>query len=57
MVARYMVTGWCSKRGNWNEDYVVAKNKQIAVELFKFLNPTLRKIKAHRLHKENSNGI
>ena len=52
MVARYMVTGWCSKRGNWNEDYVVAKNKQVAVELFKFLNPTLRKIKAHRLHKE-----
>ena len=52
MVARYMETGWCSKRSNWNEDYVVAKNKQIAVELFKFLNPTLRKIKAHRLHKE-----
>ena len=51
-MAKYMVTGWCSKRGNWNEDYVTAKNKQSAVELFKFLNPTLRRVIAHRLHKE-----
>lgn len=51
-MAKYMVTGWCPKRGNWNEDYVTAKNKQSAMELFKMLNPTLRRVVVYRLHKD-----
>lgn len=51
-MAKYMVTGWCTKRSNWNEDYVTARNKQCAVELFKMLYPSLKRVMAHRLHKD-----
>ena len=48
-MAKYMVTGWCSKWSSWNEEMVTAKNKQSAMELFKMLNPTLRSVKVYRL--------
>ena len=49
MLARYYVTGWSNRFGNWVAEVLEAKSKQSARERFTFKYPTLKTIKAYKL--------
>lgn len=48
MLARYYVTGWCDRFGQWMAESIVANNMKVAKERFKTTNPSLKKIKAYK---------
>ena len=52
MLAKYYVTGWNNRFGNWVAEVVEAKNKEIAKFRFGLTHPTLKTIKAYKLKGE-----
>jgi hypothetical protein len=52
MLAKYYVTGWSGRFGNWVAEVVEAKNMEIAKFRFGLTHPTLKTIKAYRLAHE-----
>jgi len=53
MLARYYVTGWSNRFGNWVAEHLEAKNMVVAKERFTTKYPTLKRIKAYKLRREN----
>ena len=49
MLAKYYVTGWSNRYGNWVAEHLEAKNMQVAKERFLTKYPTLKKLKAYKL--------
>lgn len=52
MLARYYVTGWCDRFGQWVAESIVTSNMKAAKERFKLANPSLKKIKAYKTKGE-----
>jgi hypothetical protein len=52
MLAKYYVTGWSNRFGNWVAEVVEAKNMEIAKFRFGLTHPTLKTIKAYKLRGE-----
>jgi hypothetical protein len=48
-MAKYYVTGWSAKFGGWQSETLSAKKRKDALDLFKMMNPTLRRVVIYRL--------
>ena len=53
MLARYYVTGFSNRFGNWIAEVVEAKSMEIAKIRFGLTYPTLKTIKAYKFRGEN----
>jgi len=53
MLARYYVTGWSGRFGDWVAEAIEAKSKVVAKERFLAKYPTLKRIKTYKLRGEN----
>ena len=49
MLAKYYVTGWSNRFGNWVAEVVEAKSMEVAKFRFGLKNPSLKTIKAYKL--------
>jgi len=52
MLARYYVTGWCDRFGQWVAESIECRSKQVAKEMFKASHPALKKLKAYRVRAQ-----
>lgn len=48
-MAKYYITGWSARFGNWESETLSAKRRKDALELFRMMNPTLRRIRVYRI--------
>ena len=53
MLARYYVTGWCDRFGQWVAESIECRSMKIAKDRFKTSNPTLKRVRVYKNRRDN----